>query len=184
MGTSGIASFARHYRESHQRAIALVEDLPDEDVAWRPAPHARSIGWNLWYMARRADQLQADLSALAAEQGLRPAPGRLIWEADGLARRWGLDADGPDGAWPAMLPDGAVVPALPGRGALVDYARRAFAAAEEALEMFAAGISPSPGGGGLGGGDAEMGFTLAESLMLANRRLGEIESLRGLQRLL
>ena len=32
-----------------------VKDLTPEELAWRPAPHANSVGFLLWHMARVED---------------------------------------------------------------------------------------------------------------------------------
>jgi hypothetical protein len=174
-------SLALQYGESHRRALALVEALPDEDLAWRPAAKARSIGWNLWQMAGSADQLQARLEVLAAGCGASAASDRLIWEADGLAERWGLEGSGADAPWSWMLPVGTNIPVLPGKGALLAYARRAFAAAERALATVAGAEASVAGGRGPLDGAAAIDLTVAESLAQDNRRLGEMEALKALQ---
>jgi hypothetical protein len=181
MPNSQFPSLARHYRESHRRALALVEGLPDEEVAWRPAPTAYSIGWNLWQMARWADRLQAQVSLVAAGPELSHAPGRLIWDAEGLEARWGFEPGGPGGPALGTLLDSAVLPALPGAGPLLDYARRAFAASEEALEALSDRQTPAQIRLGPEVDADELSVPLAESFMQENRRLGEIESLRRLQ---
>jgi hypothetical protein len=177
-----LAPLARQYRESHRRALALVEALSDEEVAWRPAPRAPSIGWNLWQMARLADHFQASLSRLSQGDGLASLRGRLIWEAEGLAVRWGLEPDSPDGGRSPARAAGTEVLALPGKGALLDYAQRAFAAAEQALDEIAARETPereawhAPPAHSAG-----LDFAIAESLAQENRCLGALESVRRLQ---
>jgi hypothetical protein len=175
MGEGPLDSLALHYRQSHARALALVARLSDEEVAWRPAPWAPSIGWNLWQMARSADRLQASLAPFAGP----PSPGRLIWESDGLADRWGLDPD-PSVGDPSGMPHRAA-PALPGKGDLLDYAHRAFAAAERSLEAVVARRELARAGRAPSARPAGPGPAIVESLVQENRRLGEIESVRCLQ---
>jgi hypothetical protein len=180
----GTVPLAHQYRESHRQALALVAELSDEDLAWRPAPWAHSVGWNLWQMARWADQLQARLSRIAVAAGSPAAPGRLIWEAEGLAARWGFEPDDREHSWPETPPAGLATATLPGKSALLAYAHDTFAAAEQALEAVAAQERTERAPDGLLDSPTGPGYAIAECLVQENRRLGEIESVRYLQHLL
>ena len=60
-------------RQVQIRLLATCEGLTREQVVWRPAPHANSIGFILWHMARAEDNRIANF------------PGRAtsLWESQG-----------------------------------------------------------------------------------------------------
>ena len=43
-------------RLAHQRLLALVADLTDDQLRWRPGPHAPGIGFHLFHLARWAER--------------------------------------------------------------------------------------------------------------------------------
>ena len=59
-----------------------VDGLTPEQLTWRPAPGANSVGWLVWHLTRVQDHHVADL--LDAEQ---------IWVSGDWAGRFGLTAD-------------------------------------------------------------------------------------------
>lgn len=64
---------------------SAVHGLTPELLRWRPAPHANSIGWIVWHLARIQDDHVADV--LGAEQE---------WISGAWAPRFGLPADAMD----------------------------------------------------------------------------------------
>jgi hypothetical protein len=177
-GLAGIVAF--HCRRTHERVLALVADLSDEQVAWRPPAHPHSIAFNLWHLARWTDHLQAIIPAMTPELARRLGPGRELWQAEGLAAAWGFTAAdlGHDETGILMDDSAAAALPLPAKAILVEYARRAFAAAGEAVaaiddEQFARlqAINPT----------STVGSAVLAYLTPDNRHLGEIEFLRGLQ---
>lgn len=179
MGDALTAIIAFHYRRTHQRVLALIDNLSDEQVAWRPRAGGHSIGFNLWHLARWADHLQAIIPSMTPELKRRLGEGRELWEVEGLAAAWGLTAASLGYAETGMLmdDDAATSLPLPGKAALLDYARRAFAAAQGAVavvddQQFVQRQAIDPD---------TVGAAVLAYLTHDNRHLGEIESLRGLQ---
>jgi hypothetical protein len=126
------------YRKTHEDVLRLIEDLSDDQSAWRPTSTALSIGFSLWHLARWADLFQALLgTSVIPELGNWLGPDRQLWEREGLARRWGLDPSALGYAQTGTGTDGeaavGLCKSLPGKEALLDYARRTFRAAGEAI---------------------------------------------------
>ena len=49
-----IVSFiSQSLSQAQQRLLVTCDGLTDAQAAWRPAPHANSIGFILWHVARR-----------------------------------------------------------------------------------------------------------------------------------
>ena len=86
-------------------------------------------------MARWSDYLQTTIPDLTPTLGASLGPGRQVWEAQDLAGQWGLPADalGAHETGMLMSDEAAAGLVLPGKAALLDYARLAFAAAERAV---------------------------------------------------
>src|SRR3954464_13241553 len=57
----------------------VVDDLSPDELAYRAAPEANSIGWLVWHLTRVQDDHVADVAG--TEQR---------WNADGWAERFGL----------------------------------------------------------------------------------------------
>ena len=161
-------------RQTRERALKLVEDLSDEQLAWRPGPTAHCIGWTLWHLARCADVFQKDLAT--------DGSGRELWTTERLAERWGFPAGalGANTAGTGVPDEAAAGVPLPPNAELVGYARRAFAALDEAVgridrARFAREhrslFVPEP---------TPIGNSLLASLTHDNRHLGEMEYLKGL----
>jgi len=105
------------FASTHRRLLNAVEDLADEELARRPTPGSHSIGFELWHAARANDAFAVLLSTMTPALRERLGTVEQIWMSEALAEAWHLD--------PARLPAKPV---------LVDYARRAFAAAEAAVD--------------------------------------------------
>jgi uncharacterized damage-inducible protein DinB len=154
-------------RVTHQRLLALVADLNDEQLAWRPYPTAHSIGFTLWHCARADDNVQADLGGR-----------QTIWARGDRARRWGHPERGVGTGWDdaaaASLP-------LPAKGELLEYAREIFeAVSREADHIDEAGIEERVQSRFLSG-ESSRGEILVVCLTHDNRHLGEMEYIKGLQ---
>lgn len=172
-------SVASWYRETQRRVLALTDDLSEEEFGARPAGAAHSIAWNVWHLARWADDVQAAVPAATGGLGGRLAPRQQLWEAEGLAAKWGLESGALGDRQTGMLMDeeaAARLP-LPNKDVVLAYARRAFAAAEEAV---AAIDDATFVGARHDGGAGTVGNNIVMShLVHNNRHLGEIECLRG-----
>jgi uncharacterized damage-inducible protein DinB len=166
-------------QKTHRRLLEIVEDLSESQLHWRPDMHAPSIGFHLWHMARWADRLQATLPTMF----LAPSqPANEVWEADGLAQRWGWRTAtlGYGQTGMEMSDEMAAGLELPHKQVLIDYARAAFAAADRAVgvledhQLEQRGID-------IYGQENSVGYVLLVHLSHASRHLGMIECLRGVQ---
>jgi hypothetical protein len=167
-------------QKTHRRLLEIVDDLSEPQLSRRPGPHAPSIGFHLWHMARWADRLQATLPAMALVQPSDTVP--EIWETERLAQSWGWQADtlGYGQSGMEMGDEMAADLKLPDKLALADYARLAFAAADRAVglleddQLEARGVD-------IYGQENSVGYVLLVHLSHASRHLGMIECLRGVQ---
>ena len=154
-------------RKVHERLLAVVEDLSDEQLAWRPAPRAHSIGYALWHCARLDDNVRSDLT------GTDP-----VWDQGGYARRWGHPESGVGTGWEdeqaSSLP-------LPPKAEMLEYARRVFSEMDDwASEADDARLTETVRGRFAHGRETMKGDALIRSLDHDNRHLGEMEYIKGL----
>ena len=114
----------------------MVESLTEEQWRWRPTPVAHTIAFEVWHAARHDDLLQTFLPGFRPDLEAPLGQREQIWRSENLAQRWSLDpkvlgfeetGSGMEDAVAAALP-------LPGKAALLDYARRAFIAMERVVE--------------------------------------------------
>lgn len=97
------------FERIRDHAVAIADDIPDEDLGWRPDEQSNSVAWLLWHVARIQDDHVAALST--SEQQ---------WTRGGWARRFGLD-DGMDDTGYDHTPE-QVATIQPGSSTvLVDY---------------------------------------------------------------
>src|SRR5947207_2217598 len=92
MVASPARQIAGRVREMHALVLAVTTDLSEDQLAWRSGPHAPSIRFHLWHLARWADLVQANLPAMSPDLTARLGPGQELWEREGLAVSWGLSA--------------------------------------------------------------------------------------------
>ncbi|NUM47300.1 MAG: DinB family protein [Anaerolineales bacterium] len=120
------------YQVPHQLALKLVEGLTDEQVAWKANADTPSIGFHLWHLARWTDDLQAIIADRLPQVGVSPN----LWETEGYAARWNLDpAQLGEQQTGQLLEGDAANILLPDKDAILDYARRALAAADAVAEQ-------------------------------------------------
>jgi len=157
-------------RQAHLRLLALVADVTDEQLRWRPGPHAPGIGFHLWHTARWADYDRQIIGG-----------GEQIWHTQELAVRWGLEAPslGQTGTGTGMGDEASELLVLPEKGILVSYAEEAFAAFDSfvdglTLDALAAPTRPPDRQ------QRPVQNALLTHLAHDNRHLGMIEALRGL----
>lgn len=191
MPPSTAATIARAYQETHERILALTERLSDDELAWRPTMTSPSAAFTLWHLARWADHLQATLPTMTPELAQRLGARPQIWIAEGLAAAWGLDRAGLGYEETGMLLDDAAAAALalPDRATLLDYVRRAFHAAEQAVAavddaQFAAFERPAATddvGQALRESSETVGGAIVSHLTHDSRHLGMLELLVGLR---
>lgn len=167
---------------THGLVFKLVEPLSEEQLVWRHNLRAPSIAFHLWHMARWADRFQAHLPRMAPELGQRLGSGREMWEADGMAERWGVGGIelGHYDSGMNMGDEASTSFPLPGKATLMDYAQRAFAAADRAADAADRETFEKPCID-LYGEEMRVGDVFAGYLAHLNRHLGMIESLVGMQ---
>jgi hypothetical protein len=160
----------------HDTALKLVARIDDERLLRRLGPTAPPPGFHLWHMARWADRLQARVTAAVPRLG--PAQ-EEIWSRERIADAWRVTV--PLGTFDSgmeMGDDAAAKLVLPDKAILVDYAARAFAAAQHAftevreddLELRGKDLYDREG---------TVAAMLVGHLQHLNRHLGMIEALAG-----
>lgn len=189
MTRAEVTSIAFAYAQAHARVLAAVEGLSDEQFRRRPAPHAHAIAFGVWHLARWADHLQARLPLMHADIGRLLGQRPQLWEEEGLAARWGFapSALGYHETGMGMLDDVAATLPLPPKDVVLAYARRAFAAAEHAINALDERHLAGPNEPELrqqsctnASGRSTVADAILSHLAHGNRHLGEIECLRGL----
>jgi hypothetical protein len=131
-----VASIAFYYRLTNERILKIVEDLSDEQWIRKTETTNRSVALIVWHLARWADLLQANLPDMTPELGEKLGSSRQIWETESLAVKWGFEAAGLGYSETGWLMDDAQAAKLPlpAKDVLLDYVRRAFSAAERAVD--------------------------------------------------
>ena len=153
-------------RQTRERALVVVGDLSDEQLAWRPTPKSHSIAFTLWHTARAEDNFQNDVNRRGT-----------IWSNGGFAEKWGYPETGVGTGWDderaASLP-------MPGKERLLEYVRAVFAACDEAADSLDEPLLNEVRHSGFLGKDDIVGEILLGSMTHANRHLGEMEYIKGL----
>jgi len=144
-----------------------VEDLTDEQLAWRPAPLAHSIAYTLWHTARTEDNFQRDVNG-----------GDTVWNEGRYAEKWGYPEKGVGLGWED---ERAASLAMPGKEKLLQYVTAVFMAADKAADSLNEAKLNETRKSGFLGHDAILGEVLLGSITHANRHLGEMEYIKGLQ---
>jgi len=177
------------YHQSHARVLHVLEDLSDEQFQHRASPTVHAISFTVWHLARWADHLQAHLPAMNTELGRRLGERPQLWLQAGLAARWGFQPSvlGYHETGMRMEEEAAATIRFPAKEVVLDYARRAFAAADAAIgaldeNMLAGPNEPELRQRSITNLDDRT--TVADAILAHtshnNRHLGEIECLRGL----
>ena len=148
-------------KETRARALRLIDDLDDAQLGWRPSPSAHSIAWTLWHMARADDNFQAGVLS-------RPP----VWSEGGYAARWNYPERG---AGTGMDDAKAVSLPQPSKTDLIDYVRRAFTSADEAVDRIEERRLHETHDSPFIGGPASYAEALLVSITHDNRHLGELE---------
>jgi len=180
---SPTAQTAAHLARVHSQLLMAAERLTEEQMAWRPNAEAPAIQFHLWHIARYADRFQVTVAkpvrSVAGTGGLE----REIWLADDLAARWELtrQAVDPSATGWGMDDHFASELQLPGKEQVLDYARQAFAAADEMASAVVDHALFETEFIDHRGRSATVGSSLFGQLTHASRHLGMIEALTGAQ---
>ncbi len=175
MPESIMAEISEQYRNTHENLLDLLVNLTDEQIGWTPNATTPSIGFHVWHLARWADYLQEMINGR----------GNQLWDKEELAIHWDMETDSLGYAQTGMSMDDktAVTLRIPGKDLLLDYARRAFSAAQRAVER----ISDKEfykiyeGLNGENWHDGRIGPIISTWMTHDNRHLGMIECLVGVQ---
>ena len=159
---------------THGLILKVVEGLDDDSLAWRPLPRAHSLGWTLWHVARTADALWASVPDAASREQL--------WLGDDLARAWGLEETlmGTNGLGTGVDDDIAATLRPPKMSALVDYARRSFAALDQDIDRLDDDLWCKEHTSTFFDGPATVGRSVMAAIGHDSRHLGEMEYIKGL----
>ena len=159
-------SWAVH--QVHERLVALVADLSDDQLSWSPTPHAHSLAFALWHIARCDDNYMR-----VHIQG-RPE----IWAEERWYDRWGLESESTG----MLLPDEeAAGLRLPGKKDLLLYASKVW----DEVEAFIAALRPEELARPIHQEERTTGLTVGQAIVTHiyghdNRHLGEMEYIKGL----
>jgi hypothetical protein len=166
---------------SHQNLVAAVQATDPRSVHQRLGPHAPSIGFHAWHMARWADKNQAALPVwLQGRSDVEPSA--EIWLRDDVVGRWGLRGveTGDFGGTGAGLDDeGSAALPLPDAATLLEYMSASFTAFEDRIRAFEDDAALDIAIVDLYGDPSTIADAIASATSHADRHLGMIEALRG-----
>jgi uncharacterized damage-inducible protein DinB len=171
-----VESLLRAYKLAHERLLKTAEGFSGEEFARSAGPSVHSAAWQLWHAAR-----WDDVFASYFHKALATEPRAQVWDRESLAEKWSLTTGsmGRRDTGTEMSDEAAEGIRLPAQEEVVEYARRAFAYAEEAVGLIsddqllaAPKIDPE--------GDTKLDNLLIY-LEHLSRHLGVIETIRGLQ---
>lgn len=156
---------------TRQLVLKVIDGISDDQLAWRPAPRAHSMGWTLWHIARCADKF-------AAQTGATPE----LWIKEDLAAKWGLAEVllGSNGLGTGVDDGTAATLRPPSKDLLVDYARRSFAALDAVVDGFDAHAAAREQTTFYFDEPTPIGRAFVTSIAHENRHLGELEYVKGL----
>lgn len=174
MTGSILSELAARYCLNQENLLELADGLTDAQLAWMPNATTPCVGFHVWHLARWADYLQEILNGRGSQ----------IWEREGLAARWQMETSlGYAQTGMEMDAQDAIALRLPAKDTLLDYARRAFATAQQSVarlddDAFFNVYECFHGENWHGG---RIGPILITWMTHDNRHLGMVECLIGLQ---
>jgi hypothetical protein len=172
---------------THRLFLSFLQKLSDEELHHNLSTGSHSIAWHAWHTARWADFVQASLPGMTSELGHRLGASVQIWDKDDLATRWGFHTAelGFDETGMLMSDVAAEALVFPPKEDLLDYVQRAFAAIAESLkqlddQQFVSAEQIQPMTEAIWA-EGAVGSIILQHISHANRHLGMIECLLGLQ---
>jgi len=169
-----MSELCARYQMNQNNLLELVSGLTDAQIAWMPNATTPSIGFHVWHLARWADYLQEIINGRGAQ----------IWETEQLVARWNMATQSLGYADTGMEMDEqtALRLRLPEKNILLGYARRAFAAAQQAVAKIsdAQFFDVYETFHGENWHDGHIGPIILTWMTHDNRHLGMIECLVGL----
>jgi len=170
-----MAEVSGKYRFVHENLLDLVDGLTDEQIGWIASETTPSVGFHVWHLARWADYLQEIINGRGSQ----------LWDKERMADQWNMETASLGYAQTGMSMDDrtAVSLRMPAKELLLDYARRAFALAEQAVETIRDNefykIYETLHGENWH--DGQIGPIILTWMEHDNRHLGMIECLIGIQ---
>ncbi|MBI4200602.1 MAG: DinB family protein [Chloroflexi bacterium] len=130
---------AQALERTRQRTLDMVQDLRQEDLAWRPGPEANPVGFLLFHVFRSEDRYFHVWLSPAGE----------VWSREGWDRRWPMPQPPPDAPdqWTtgfSWTPQHVGAWAPPPREELLDYGQRVRKSALLVLGRLDLGLLPVP----------------------------------------
>ena len=170
-----MTEISRQYCATQDDLLDLVDSLTYEQIVWTPNETTPSVGFHVWHLARWADYLQEMIHGRGSQ----------LWEREGIAARWDMETASLGYAQTGMSMDDktAMTLRMPSKDLLVDYARRVFALAQQAVASIgdAEFYRVYEDLHGKGWHDGHIGPIISTWLTHDNRHLGMIECLVGNQ---
>ena len=168
-------------RRTHDAVVRIVDELTEDQMMIGSAT-SPTIAFHVWHVARWADLLQARIPGMTTELRRHLGEGEQIWEIEQLVERCSLAAFdlGGDATGMGMADEVSAALRLPAKDPLLDYARRAFEAANRAVEA-ADEEQLREDCEDLYGRQTSVGGAVLSHLAHVNRHLGMIEALRGVR---
>ena len=166
----------RFYRLTHERLLTVSEGMDSDQFSWSAGPSLHSVAWQLWHCARWDDVFAAYIS-----RDLGGEPQAQVWERKSVAQSWSLTPGsmGRRDAGTDLADEDAEKVKFPAQQDVIDYARRAFAFAEDAIAAISDHLLLEVAK------DDPDGDTYLDNVIIyrehLSRHLGMIESIRGLQ---
>jgi len=169
------------YKINHKLILKLTENLDDDQLHWKPMGYNNSIGFNLWHIARWADNLIADILKEWPELDLDLGEPKEIWEQESLSEKWGFP--------PILNPGGTGLSdedadhlSFPAKDELLAYLQKALFRTEEFIEKLDSRYPVSESlNEQIHKTILEIGRNLYYYIMHHCRHLGMMEALKGLQ---
>src|SRR5512138_1722584 len=93
MPTSASYDILFHFKDIHKVILDFVEELTDEQLAWKPEGYSTSIGFHLWHLARESDYLKSAIIQYYPGLKLDIANDGEIWANENLAQKWGFPVE-------------------------------------------------------------------------------------------
>ncbi len=166
---------------SHQNLLAAVQATDPGNVHERLGPHAPSIAFHGWHMARWADKYQAALPVwLEGRSDVDPAA--EIWLRDDVVGRWNLRDVGTGdfgGTGAGLNDEESAALRLPDAATLLDYMGASFSAFEGRIRALEDDAALDVAIVDLYGDRSDIADAIASATSHADRHLGMIEAIRG-----
>jgi hypothetical protein len=188
MMISAAQMIVKDYGDVHRKMLMFLKKLSDEELRWTLPTGSLSIAWHGWHVARWEDHLQAAIPGMTPELEARLGTGGVqLWHSEGVADRWGFQADELGYAETGMQMADAVAWAMrfPAKDGLLNYVERVFATATQTVETlsdaeFMQIEQPQDMTEGIWG-ESTVGDAVFEHVTHTYRHLGMMEALLGMQ---